>query len=235
MSSEGFIDYFDGDQLLRGYYAGSEVNLKRPVVLIFSDYFGRGEFSKERALMLSRMGYIGFAVDMYGTEQFAKDTDEASLFMEPFMEDRSFMVKRGKAALRAIEKIPHADLTQVAAIGFCFGGLCALDLARSGADLKGVIGFHTLLKPQKIQSEIHAKVLILMGKDDPFETEQEIKTFQREMTLAMVDWQMHFYGNVMHAFTNPNACDKEKGTVYDDIAARRAYLAMQNFLHEIFH
>jgi len=234
MSSQGFVDYYDGDTCLRGYYSGSEVSLKRPVVLIFHDYFGRGEFSKERADMLSRMGYIGFAIDLYGKDRFAKDADEASIFMEPFMKDRSLILRRAEAAIKAIEKIPHADATKVAAIGFCFGGLCALDLARSGADLKGIVGFHTLLKPKKEKSKINAKVLVLMGKEDPFETAEEIENFQKEMTLSKVDWQMHFYGHVYHAFTNPKASDKKRGTVYDEVAARRSYLSMQNFLHELF-
>ena len=144
--------------------------------------------------------------------------------------------KRMQAALYAVKLLPWVDDSKVAAIGFCFGGLCSLDLARTGADLKGVISFHGLLgAPGNTQENaIKAKILALHGHDDPLAPVDQVIAFEQEMTKAGADWQLHTFGNTMHAFTNPLANDPDWGMVYQPDADRRSWLAMENFLTEIF-
>ena len=135
----------------------------------------------------------------------------------------------------AINSKLEADLSQMAAIGFCFGGLCALDMARGMPQLKGAVSFHGLLNPFLIQKKISAKVLVLHGLKDPMATFDDLRIFEKEMTEAQADFQIHAFGHAMHAFTNPIANDPKKGVLYDELTAKRAFLMMENFLKEIFN
>lgn len=157
--------------------------------------------------------------------------------MQPLYSDRSLLRERLYAALEAIKSISVVDNNRIAIIGFCFGGLCALDLARSGADIRGAVSFHGLLnKPENLASgRIKAKILALHGYDDPMAKPEQVHAFCQEMTEANVDWQMHMYGQVKHAFTNPQAHDEHLGLIYDEVAARRSWQAMSQFLQEIFN
>ena len=154
--------------------------------------------------------------------------------MQP-LNDRRLLRERIHAAFDAVVAMSEVDTSRIAVIGFCFGGLCALDLARSGAELKGVVSFHGLLDKPKIANElIHPKILVLHGYDDPMVKPEQVNEFCQEMTLAKVDWQVHMYGHTQHAFTNPNAHDTQLGTIYNEKAERRALQAMTNFLQEVF-
>ena len=141
-----------------------------------------------------------------------------------------------QAALSAVKLMPWVDDSQIAAIGFCFGGLCSLDLARAGADLKGVVSFHGLLgAPDNVDSvSITAKILALQGHDDPMVPVEQVVAFEQEMTKAGADWQLHTFGNTQHAFTNPLANNPDFGTVYQPDADKRSWKLMENFLSEIF-
>jgi dienelactone hydrolase len=152
------------------------------------------------------------------------------------MDDRGLVLRRMEAALYALKSMPWVDDKKIAAIGFCFGGLCVLDLARSGADIKGVVSFHGLLgsSGSSQKKQIKAKVLVLHGNDDPMATDNQIDALQQELTQAGADWQLHNYGNTMHAFTNPVANDPGFGTVYQADADRRSWISMKNFLIEVF-
>ena len=156
--------------------------------------------------------------------------------MQPFMADRSKLQKRLHAALAVVKLMPWADNRRIAAIGFCFGGLCALDLARTGAEIRGVASFHGLLTPAANipQPQIKAKVLVLHGHDDPMGTPEQMLALQTELTQAGADWQVHIYGNTMHAFTNPVMHNPDAGLVFQAEANRRSWQAMQNFLAEVF-
>ena len=193
-------------------------------------------FVAEKAIKLAELGYVGFAVDMYGKGVLGTSPEQNSLLMQPFMEDRLLLQKRMQAALYAVRLLPWVDDHNIAAIGFCFGGLCVLDLARSGSDVKGVVSFHGLLgAPTQTQGKlIKAKVLALHGHDDPLATPDQVIAFEQEMTLAGVDWQLQCYGHTAHAFTNPLANDPDNGMVYRAHADSRSWLAMKNFLSEIF-
>lgn len=228
--------YHHGDQELHGFLALGKGNTKpRPAVLVAHDWSGRNDFACQKALMLSEMGYVGFAIDMYGKGINAESTDEKMALMQPLMVDRRMLGERIQAAFDTVAAMPEVDSDRIAAIGFCFGGLCVLDLARSGAHLKGVVSFHGLLnKPDHLAAKtIQAKVLALHGFDDPMVRPEDVTGFCQEMTVCEVDWQVHQYGQVKHAFTNPLANDPVLGTVFNSRAEKRAFQAMSNFLNEI--
>lgn len=232
MSDKEYI-YHDGDARLIGYLSGNHGNNK-PAVLVFPDWTGRNTFADQQADQLAEKGYVGFAVDIYGNGTQGKTVEEKTALITPFMENREKLLTRIKAAFDTVKQLPSVSKQKIAAIGFCFGGLCALDLARSGANIQAAIAFHALFTPpKKISQEIKAKILALHGFDDPMATPQQMQAFADEMTTAKADWQIHIYGNTAHAFTNPLANDAKLGTVYNEMAARRAMQAAHNFLQEI--
>jgi dienelactone hydrolase len=231
------VGYLDGDVLLEAFFAFDDsFTGRRPAVLINHSWAGRDDFVAEKAKKLAALGYVGFAVDMYGKGILGSDTEENAKLMQPFMDDRQMLAKRMHAALYAVKLMPWVDDSKIAAIGFCFGGLCSLDLARTGVDLKGVVSFHGLLgAPGNTQGNvIKAKVLALHGHDDPMGPVEQVFAFEQEMTKAGADWQLHTFGNTMHAFTNPVANNPDFGTVYQPDADRRSWVMMENFLTEIF-
>jgi dienelactone hydrolase len=152
------------------------------------------------------------------------------------MDDRSLLQRRMQLAVATLRSREEVDDTRIAAIGFCFGGLCVLDLARTGADIKGVVSFHGLLTPppDTAADRIRAKTLVLHGWDDPMATPQHLLALGHELTGMGADWQIHAYGNAMHAFTNPAANNPAAGTVYQPDADRRSFELMQLFLAEVF-
>ena len=231
------VGYMDGDVLLEAFFAFDDALVgRRPAVLINHTWVGRDEFVSEKAIKLAELGYVGFAVDMYGKGVLGMSPEQNSALMQPFMEDRLLLQKRMQAALYAVRLLPWVDDHNIAAIGFCFGGLCVLDLARSGGDVKGVVSFHGLLgaPDNSLDKPIKAKVLALHGHDDPLATPEQVLAFEQEMTSAGVDWQLQCYGHTAHAFTNPLANDSDHGMVYRAQADSRSWLAMKNFLSEIF-
>lgn len=237
MIQERLIEYEHDGALLEGFLAYDDAQAgSRPAVMIAHAWAGRGEFECDKARALAKLGYAGFAADVYGKGVLGKDREENANRMQVFLDDRAKLQSRLSAALAAMKAQPEADASQVAAMGFCFGGLCVLDLARSGADLKGVVSFHGLLgAPDGMTgADIKAKVLVLHGHDDPMAQVDAVVALEKELTAAGADWQIHVYGNTLHAFTNPAANDPDFGTVYDAAAERRSWQAMRNFLDELF-
>lgn len=232
------VEYWDENTLLEGHYAvDTQQTEKRPAILVIHDWSGCNDFACKKAEYLAELGYVGFAIDMYGKGKIGQTKEEKTALMSPLITQRELLRQRLLAAISAIKKLEHVDGSRIGAIGFCFGGLCALDLARSGAEVKGVVSFHGLLgAPQNLSCPpIKAKVLALHGHDDPMVPPEAVLTFQQEMTAAQVDWQTHIYGNTLHSFTNPLANDPGFGTVYSHIADQRSWLAMKNFFAEIFN
>ncbi len=209
---------------------------KRPCVLIAHAWAGRGDFVCDKAKKIAELGYVGVAMDVYGKGIFGNGPETNMKLMKPLMDDRMLLQKRLLAALNAAKKIAVVDADKMAAMGYCFGGLCVLDMARSGADLKGVVSFHGLLSndPKLPKQKILAKVLALHGHDDPMVPPDAVLAFEKEMTQAKVDWQVHVYGNTVHAFTNPEANDPSFGTVYKATADKRSWISARNFFEEIF-
>lgn len=231
------VGYMDGDVQLEAFFAFDDsVSGRRPAVLINHTWAGRDEFVAEKARKLAGLGYVGFAVDMYGKGILGSGPEENARLMQPLMDDRAMLQRRMQAALYAVKLLPWVDDSKIAAIGFCFGGLCVLDLARTGVDIKGVVSFHGLLgAPGNTQGNaIKAKVLALHGYDDPLAPPEQVLAFEQEMTAAGADWQLHAYGHTMHAFTNPVANNPDSGMVYQPVADRRSWQSMQNFLAELF-
>lgn len=231
------VGYMDGDVALEAFFAFDDAIIeRRPAVLISHTWNGRGDFVAEKARQLAELGYVGFALDMYGKGVLGTSPDECKNLMQPFVQDRAMLQQRIKAALLAVKQLPWVDDHKIAAIGFCFGGLCVLDLARTGVNIKGVVSFHGILSApdNQLNAAIKAKVLVLHGYDDPLATPQQLTDFQNEMTQSGADWQVHSYGHTVHAFTNPVANSPESGMIYNATADRRSWLALQNFLTEIF-
>jgi len=231
------MDYSDGNTTLEGYIAYNESPSPKPAVLIAHDWSGRREFACQAAERIAAMGYIGFALDMYGKGIVGADGDIEGngALMSPFATDRALLRQRINAALHAARELPQADASKIAAMGYCFGGMCVLELARSGADVKGVISIHGIFAPGDVANEkITAKVLCLHGHDDPMVPPEQVLAFETEMNDAGVDWQVHVYGGTMHAFTNPVANNPDFGTVYNENATNRAYQSIANFLNESF-
>jgi dienelactone hydrolase len=231
------LEYNDGDTVLEGFYAYDDsLHGRRPAVLVSHAWLGRDSFVMDKARKIADLGYVGFALDMYGKGILGKSKDENAKLMQPFMADRKMLQNRITAALNTVKQLPWVDGSKIAAIGFCFGGLCVLDLARTGADINGVVSFHGLLgAPDNTKgNNIKAKILALHGRDDPMVPPELVHAFQEEMAQARADWQFMIYGNTVHAFTNPVANDPGFGTVYQADADRRSWQLMQSFFAEIF-
>lgn len=232
---EQLIEYRDGDVVLEGFLCHDESRRgPLPAVLISHTWSGRDEFVERKARRLAYHGYATFALDMYGKGRRGSSPEENQILMDPFMQDRALLSRRINAALSAVKALPQVDSRRVAAMGFCFGGLCALDLARSGAELRGVVSFHGLLKPSgQPAAKILSKVLILHGYDDPLAPPQDVLAIAQEFTQAGVDWQLHAYGHTVHSFTNPAANNREMGMLYSAPAERRSWNALIQFLEEV--
>ena len=231
------IDYQDGDKLLEGLIAWDDAHDKpRPGVMVCHAWAGRSQFEDNKAIELARLGYTGFALNLYGKGVLGSGPDENAALMTPFLDDRPMLQKRLLLSMETMRNQPEVDESSVAAIGFCFGGLCVLDIARTGADIDGVVSFHGLFGSPGNTSgnKIKAKILALHGWNDPMATPDSVVALGEELTAMGADWQLHGYGNTMHAFTNPEANDPDMGTVYSESADRRSWLAMQNFLAELF-
>jgi dienelactone hydrolase len=206
-----------------------------PGVLVGGDWRGRHAFAIGMAERMAKLGYVGFAIDMYGGAKLGANLQENIALMKPLQEDRGLLMGRVNAAHAALKAMPEVDEARTAMMGTCFGGMCALDLARSGADVRCVVSFHGLFHapPAALCKPITAKVLVLHGFDDPMANPEQGVALGRELNGLGADWQMHNYGGVVHAFTNPGASDKTRGAAYDERAMNRAFRSMQNLFEEV--
>jgi len=207
-----------------------------PGVMVAHAWGGRSEFEESKARSLAEQGYVGFAIDMYGKGLRGSTTEENAALMNPLIEDRATLQSRIAAALDVMRAQSQVDAGRCAGIGYCFGGLCVLDLARVGSDVAGVVSVHGLFNPpgNTAGTAISAKVLCLHGYDDPMAPPDSVLSLAGELSEAGADWQVHAYGGTLHAFTNPQANDPGMGTVYSAVADARATPAIENFLAELF-
>lgn len=232
------IEYFDGNVVCRGFVAYEDsIKKPRPCVLIAPDWSGRNTFFCDKAKQLAAKGYIGFAVDVYGNNKLGHTNDEKIKLLNGILKDRKLVTTRMHSAFMAASALPFVDAAKMAAIGYCFGGLCVLDLARAGAELKGVVSFHGNLTapPSPICKRIQAKILVLHGYDDPMVPPKQVQQFAREMTEMKADWQIYMYGHTKHGFTNPEAHDDALGLRYNPRVDQRSWLSTELFLQEIFN
>lgn len=232
------VEYQQGDTRLVGYLAyPKDAKGPLPGVLVVHEWMGLNDYARRRADQLAELGYVAFAADIYGDGKVAADGKEAKALSTLYKSDRALLRARAAAGLEAMKKQSQVATGQVAAIGYCFGGTAVLELARSGADLAGVVSFHGGLDtpaPQDAKA-IRAKVLALHGADDPYVPAEQVAAFEQEMRAAGVDWQLIAYGGAVHGFTNPaHGNDNSKGVAYNASADARSWAAMRQFFAELF-
>ncbi len=225
------VDYEQGGQTYEGFLAMPE-GTPKGVVIVAHAWAGQSEFEQDKAKLVASWGYAGFAIDVYGKGNRGETNEECEALMTPLASNREELQSRLAYALSVATK--EAGTDHAAAIGFCFGGLSVLDMARKNMAVKGVVSFHGLFgAPNNTDDKIGPKVLALHGWDDPMATPDDVMDFSREMTDAKADWQLHAYGATMHAFSNPAANNPDFGTLYDAGADRRSAAACQGFLAEV--
>ena len=233
------LDYQDGALTLKGYLATPDGGGARPGIVLFPEAFGIGEHVMERARRLAALGYVALAADPYGNGATAGDLPKAIELMTAVRSDVNVWRGRAKAALDALSAQPGVDTSKLAAIGYCFGGSTALELARSGAAIKAVVSFHGGLESPRPDDakNIRAKVLVCHGASDPLVPPEQVAGFGAKMREVggHVDWQLHAYGGVKHSFTNPDA-DKlgNPAIAYNAAADKRSWAAMALLFEEVF-
>jgi dienelactone hydrolase len=232
------IEYRQGDTVLQGCLAyDAAISGRRPGVLIIHQWKGLTDYEIKRAEMLARLGYVAFALDIYGKGVRPKSPQEAGAEAGKYKSNRALLRARAQAGLAVLQKHELADPKRVAAIGYCFGGTAVIELARSGADIAGVVSFHGGLDSPHPEDgrNIRCKVLALHGADDPHVSAKDLAAFEDEMRQAKVDWQLNKYGGAVHSFTDWNAGnDPARGAAYNEKADRRSWEAMKLFFAEIF-
>lgn len=232
------VEYKEGKTLLEGTLAYDDaIAGRRPGIVVVHDWMGPSDFSRGRAVELAKLGYVALAADIYGKGVRPKDAKEASALVGQYKSNRRLLRARVRAAFNTLLAQPQADAQKTAAIGYCFGGTTALELARSGAPVSGIVSFHGGLStptPEDAKT-LHAKVLVLHGADDPHVPADELAAFEKEMNGGHVDWTLVKYSGAVHAFAVPGAGnDPSKGAAYNAKADRRSWQAMRDFLHELF-
>jgi dienelactone hydrolase len=232
------VEYKHGEVVLEGYLAYDDaVTGKRPGVLVIHEWTGHNPYARKRAEQLAQLGYVAFALDMYGKGVKAKDARDAAGKASVFKENRRLMRDRAQAGLEILQKNPRVDPKRIAAIGYCFGGTTALELARDGADLVGVVSFHGGLNtPTPADAKhIKGKVLVLHGAADPVVPPKEVADFEHEMKSAGVDFHLIQYPGAVHSFTNPGAGnDPSRGTAYNATADKESWAEMKKFFDKVF-
>ena len=208
--------------------AGTE---PKPGVLVFPEAFGLGDHARHRAEGLAKLGYAALACDIHGEGRLVTDLGEALGLLKPLYADTKRMRARGLAALQVLKAREEINPERIASIGFCFGGTMSLELARAGADLQAVVGFHSGLSttaPKTDAKAYRGRVLVCIGADDPFIKPEERTAFEDEMRNAGVDWQMHLYGGVVHSFTNTEADQRNNPAMrYSEAADKESWASMQ--------
>ena len=226
----------DGPTLI-GRLAVPDGDGKRPAVLIAHEANGLDDHQKQRAQQFAKLGYVAFALDYQGGGRPRTDRDEINARLDELSADPDRLRRVAKAGLDVLLSHPRADRSKVAAVGYCFGGTLVLELARSGADLAAVVGFHpglTTSRPED-SANITGKVLMCVGTDDPYITVEQRLAFEDEMRAAGVDWRMNLYGGVKHTFTHPQASlGGVPGLEYDAVADARSWRAMLDLFDEVF-
>jgi dienelactone hydrolase len=232
------VEYKHGNTVLEGYLAYDDaIKGQRPGVMIVHEWTGLGSYVKKRSEQLASLGYVAFAVDMYGKGIRPTNPTDAATTANIYKSNRQLMRDRAAAGLKVLQDNKLTDKSRIAAIGYCFGGTTVLEVARSGADVAGVVSFHGNLDTPNLKdaTNIKGKVLVLRGADDPLVPKTQVDTFETEMRQAKVDWQMVEYGGAVHSFTNPEAGnDVSKGVAYNATADRRSFADMQQFFAELF-
>jgi dienelactone hydrolase len=230
------VTYKHGDQTFKGYLAWDDaMKGKRPGVLVVHEWWGLNDYARKRAEQLAKMGYVAFAADMYGDGKTTEHPKEAGEMAGMVRKNQKEWRARALAGLQILRDNPHVDSGKLAAIGYCFGGSTALQLAYASPDIKAAVSFHGALPipDTTLDKAITAKILICHGADDSFiseETIQKVRTAYKELG---VDYEMIYLGGAVHSFTVPGAEQRGlKGMAYNAAADRRSWAAMTELFHE---
>jgi dienelactone hydrolase len=226
---------FEGEDL-EGVLVARRDGARRPGVIIFPTVMGVSELELGFARELVHLGYTGFVADLFGKAFHGAPRDTCFGELKRLRNDRASLRQRLLAILAHVRELDAVEPNRIVAIGYCFGGQCALDLARSGADIMGAASFHGLFDPPGLEPvPIKAKVVAFHGWDDPMVPPEAVVALGKELTGAGADWQIHAYGHVVHGFTNPNAADLQiDGVAYNALAAERSWTSLISFLVELF-
>jgi dienelactone hydrolase len=231
------IDYSVAGTKYIGYLAVDEARAgKRPGVLLAPEGPGLGDLCKSFARKLADLGYVAYALDYHGGGRIV-EMPEVMSRIQGFMANPQGIRDIAMTALGVLKSQPQTDTSRLAAIGYCFGGTTALELARSGADIKAAIGFHSGLATSRPQdaANIKAKILVNIGTDDPVIPKEQRAAFETEMNTAKVDWRMNLFGGVGHSFTNPDVGRINRpGFAYHAASDRRSWAAMLDLFDEVF-
>lgn len=230
------VQYKDGTQILNGFkVAPIKKSVEKPGILILPAWMGIDKLSKDTAENLSKLGYYAFVADIYGEGNYPKDYAQAGKNAGFYKSNYQEYHKRIALALNQLIQA-GANPDNIVVIGYCFGGTGALEAARANMNIKGAVSFHGGLgrDAKRTIEPIAAKVLVCHGADDPYESKEEIDAFQKEMRDTKADWQMIYYANAVHSFTNPEAgTDNSKGAAYNENAAMRSWEHFKIFLDEV--
>ena len=232
------LTYQDGTLNLQGLVAYDETAAgRRPGVVIMPDAFGISPFVRERAERLAKLGWVGMGADPYGNAFMAKDLQEGIKYAMELLGDPAKVRQRVRVAVDKLASLPQVDPDRIGVMGYCMGGTCSLEIARSGAALKGVVSFHGTLATQApaTAGTVKAKVLVCHGADDPFVPVAQVAGLAEEMTKAGVNWQLISYAGTVHSFTNPDAAlIGAPGIAYNQRADEHSWKSMVAFFSDAF-
>ena len=231
------VVYRSGNAVFEGFVAWDSAVSNAPGVLVVHQWMGLTDYEKGRCKQLAELGYVAFALDIYGVDNRPANQGEAGKMAGRFKNNRKLYRQRLRVGLDQLRAVAEVDKDRIAAIGYCFGGTGVLELARSGADIKGGVSFHGGLDSTNPTDgvNIKGKLLICHGADDPHVPASGIEAMKKEFNAAKVDWQMNYYSGAVHAFTQPMAgSDNSKGAAYNKEADHRSWTAMRSFFDEIF-
>jgi dienelactone hydrolase len=230
------VKYKDGSQVLNGFaIQPAKKSPQKPGILILPAWMGIDKLSKDTAENLAKLGYHAFVADIYGEGNYPKDYKEAGQKAGFYKTNFTDYQKRIALALEQLIR-SGANPDNIVVIGYCFGGTGAIEAARGHLKVKGVVSFHGGLGKDATRAvePITAKVLVCHGADDAYESKEEITAFQQEMRDTKADWQMIYYANAVHSFTNPESGnDNSKGAAYNEKAAKRSWEHLKLFLNEV--
>ncbi len=228
------VEYKSGDLTFEGFLAyDTALKGKRPGVMIVHNWMGLTSETESKALEVAKLGYVAFAGDIYGKGVRPTDAKGAGELATKYKSDLKLLRERALLAVEELKKQKNVDTNNVFVTGYCFGGTTAIEVARSGADVKGVVSFHGGLMPSSDDKNIKGHVLVLHGAVDPYVPQKDIDGFLKGMNEAKIDYQMVSYANAVHSFTEKAAGnDNAKGAAYNEMADKRSWIAMKNFLAE---
>lgn len=232
------VNYDDEGTALRGVlYWDDALQGQRPGILVVHEWWGLNDYAKRRARMLAELGYVAFAADMYGSDRVTDDPEQASEWMQEITADVDLWRQRAGLGLEQLRKNPLVTTSEIAAIGYCFGGGTLLQLVYGGAELEGIVSFHGSLPaaPEEAKGKIDPKILVLHGQADTFIAPEVVTNFQNKLEEAGANWEMDIYGGARHGFTNPDAGDYGiENLEYDPQTDSRSWQRMQSFFDELF-